>query len=192
MIANETKIKVTNRDNGTVGYMIPDLNNRPRDFRPNETKEITFEELRALLSLPGGSYLLHNCFTLDNAEAVQELLGEVEPEYFYTEEKVKDLLVNGSIEELEDCLNFAPDGVIEIIKKHAVDIELNDVRKRDLICEKTELNVNKAIELNKMTKLALEAEGVEEKEPKVRKASKPTIETTTRKAAPPKYNVINK
>ena len=48
MIENNKIIKVTNRDNGHVGYTIPDLNNLTRTFTAGETKEITMEELRKL------------------------------------------------------------------------------------------------------------------------------------------------
>ena len=34
-------VKVQNRDNGSVGYTIPDLNNLHRTYQPNETKNIT-------------------------------------------------------------------------------------------------------------------------------------------------------
>ena len=34
MIENSTLIKVKNRDNGTVGYTIPDLGNLHRNFMP--------------------------------------------------------------------------------------------------------------------------------------------------------------
>ena len=33
-ISNDTKIKVTNRYSGTVGYDVPDLNNLHRNFYP--------------------------------------------------------------------------------------------------------------------------------------------------------------
>ena len=39
-----TIISVTNRDNGVVGYTVPDLGIR-RIYHPRETKDVTFEEL---------------------------------------------------------------------------------------------------------------------------------------------------
>ena len=54
-----TIVKVTNRDNGKVGYYVPDLGIR-RQFMPKETKEITFEELQKLSYLEGGNQLLQN------------------------------------------------------------------------------------------------------------------------------------
>jgi len=46
-------------------------------------------------------------------------------------------------------LDFAPDGVKEIIKTMAVEIELNDVAKRDAILEKLNFNVNNAIDIKR-------------------------------------------
>ena len=44
MIDDNKKVKVTNRDNGSVTYIIPDLNNLHRTFQSGESKEITFDE----------------------------------------------------------------------------------------------------------------------------------------------------
>ena len=66
MIDNNTIIKVTNRDNGHVGYTIPDLNNLTRTFTANETKEIPMIELRKLSYIPGGKMILRDYLVLDN------------------------------------------------------------------------------------------------------------------------------
>ena len=149
MLENNTMIKVTNRDNGSVGYTVPDMNNLHRSFQSGETKEVTMEELRKLSWIPGGLYILENLLVIENTEAQQELLPSVEPEYNYTREDVEDLLSKGSLEQLQDCLDFAPDGVINLVKDVAVTTELNDIRKREAILEATRFNVSKAIEANK-------------------------------------------
>ena len=92
MLEDKTILKVSNRDNGSVGYTIPDLGNLHRTFQPGETKEVTMGELRKLSYLPGGLNILKNLLIVDNKEAVEELIGEVEPEYYYTEEDVKKLI----------------------------------------------------------------------------------------------------
>lgn len=148
MLNKNTKIKVTNRNNGMVVYTLPDMNNLYRKFYPNEMKEVTFEELQKLSYRPGGIYLLKNYLVVDNEEARRALIGEVEPEYNYTEEDVKDLLLHGSLDELLDCLDFAPAGVIGMVKNFAVKLEINDLSKRKAIQEKTGLDVTKAIEIN--------------------------------------------
>ena len=58
-------------------------------------------------------------------------------------------MLTGSVDEFEDCLNFAPKGVLELIKQIAVTLPLNDVAKRDLILKKLDFNVANAIELAK-------------------------------------------
>ena len=185
MIDKSTLIKVTNRDNGSVGYKIPDLNVQ-RHFQPKETKELTMDELRKLSYLRGGKYILQNCLILDNEDAVAELLGAVEPEYFYTENEIKQLLLNGSLAQLEDCLDFAPSGVIELVKDMAIKLELNDIAKRQAIMTKTGFNITKAID---------ETIAPEVEQTTTRRAAPITAnansEQPARRTAAPKYKVIS-
>ena len=125
MIENTTLIKVLNRDNGSVGYTIPDLGNLHRTFQPGEEKELPMDELRKLSYLPGGKALLEECLVVRNEEALKELFIDAEPEYFYSEDDIKNILLNGTLEEFLDCLDFAPTGVIELIKEYAVKLEIN-------------------------------------------------------------------
>lgn len=190
MLKDTEKITVTNRDNGTVGYTIPDLNNLHRSFQPKEKKIISMEELRKLSYLPGGEYLLKNCLILDNQEAITELIGGVEPEYFYSEKEIAEILNNGSLEQLEDCLDFAPKGVIDILKQIAVKTELRDIRKRTIILNKTGFNVTNAIEINHLAEVD---DGESETKNKTRKAAPIEVkESKTRKADLPTYKVISK
>ena len=151
MLEKDTLVKVTNRVKGTVGYTIPDLGNLHRNFQANETKEVTMDELRKLSYLPGGEVILRDCLIINNDEAVQELLGTVEPEYNYTETQIRELLTTGTLDQFLDTLDFAPKGVIDLIKDLAVSTELNDVAKREALLKKTGFNVTKAIENNRYT-----------------------------------------
>ena len=151
MVSNETIVRVTNRDGGSVGYKIPDLNNLYRNYAPGETKEVTAEEIRKLSYVDGGMALLKDYLVIDNKELIQELLHEVEPEYYYTAEDVKNLLLNGSLDELKDCLDFAPEGTIDMVKKYAVELKIPDVYKRKAIQDSTGLNVTTAIDINEAT-----------------------------------------
>lgn len=189
MISKDTILKVTNRNNGSTGYTVPDLGIH-RHFSPNETKEITMDELRKLSYVPGGRYIIENCLVIHNEDAVREILTDVEPEYFYTEAEIKQLLTKGSLDQLLDCLDYAPEGVISLVKNMAVDMKLNDVSKRDAIKNKTGFDVSKAIEIK------IESEKTDE-----------VVETSSRRAAPivtkteneegaarrttaPRYNVV--
>ena len=152
----DTLVKVRNRDSGAVLYKIPELNGLRRVFQPKEVKEVPFDELRKLSYLPGGMALLRDSLVVQDDEAVAALLGEVEPEYNYTPEDIKKLLQEGTLDELLDCLDFAPEGVIDLIKVIAVELPLNDVAKRDAILEKLHFNVTNAIEIKKETELPTE------------------------------------
>ena len=177
MIEETRRIKVQNRDFGEVGYEIPDLNLH-RNFQPNEIKTITYDELFKLSQVPGGQYIIDNYLIIHDEEVVNDLLYDVEPEYFYTEAEVIELMKNGSVDEFEDCLNFAPKGVIDLIKQTAVTLPLNDVAKRDLILKKTGFSVAGAIELRK-------GDETEIKEAPKRKAATPTVKKPVRKVVKP-------
>ena len=175
MLDKNTVIKVTNRDAGSVGYTVPDLRIE-RQYQKGETKEVTMEELRKLSYLPGGDYIIRNCLQIDNEDAVTELLGDdVQPEYYYTEAEVRELL--------------APAGVIDMIKDIAVKEEINDISKRKAIYDKTGFNVDSAV----MIKHETEAEETKEETSGRRAApiKKTEVAAPTRKAAPiQKYNVV--
>lgn len=170
MVEKDRVIKVTNRDRGSVGYRIPDLNNLERQYRPGETKEVTFEELQKLLWVPGGDYILKNCLVIHDEEAVKDILGDVEPEYFYSKENIIRLMSSGTLDEFLDCLDFAPDGVKDMIKDLAVSLPLNDVQKRNAIREKLNFDVNNAILL--LESIKEDGEEVKDEKPKRRTAIK--------------------
>ena len=152
MVEDNRKVKIKNRvGNGTVGYTIPDMNNLTRIFEDGEEKIVTFEEIRKLSYLHGGSKILKNYLTIEDKEILSEINFIPEPEYFYTREDIIRLMQTGSLDEFLDCLDFAPDGVKETIKTLAVELPLNDVAKRDAIQKKLGFNVTNAIENKKIT-----------------------------------------
>ena len=149
MLDKNLEVHVTNRGRGAVGYTIPELNGLRRQFQPGETKRLSFEELEKLSWMPGGRYILENELVIDNQEVIDYLLGGVEPEYFYTEEEVRALLTEGTLDQLRDCLDFAPQGVIQLVKELAVSIPCNDVKKREIILDKTGFDVTNILEMLK-------------------------------------------
>lgn len=187
MLDKNEIISVRNRINGSVGYSVQDLGIR-REYSAGETKEVTMEELRKLCYQPGGKQIIKKCLVISNPEAIKELLGNVEPEYFYTDKEVRKLLISGTYDQFLDCLDFAPSGVIDLIKSIAVEIKLNDFKKREAILEKTGFNVTKAIEINEESKI----EDTQQPAKSARRAA-PIVEEKVadpiRKTTPPKYKV---
>jgi len=62
-----------------------------------------------------------------------------------SEAQIKDLLVRGSLDAFLDALDFAPIGVIDLIKTMAVQLPLTDLNKRRALKEKTGFDVDKAL-----------------------------------------------
>ena len=156
-------IKVINKFNGIVGYEVPELGVN-RTFYPRESKNISYDELEKLSYLPGGSSILRNYLEITDEEVIMELFNiKPEPEYHYSEDDVKKLLITGSLDQFLDCLDFAPPVIIDMIKDMAVTLPLNDMAKREAIKDKIGFDVTKAIEI-KNTKYDGEVENnVEEK-----------------------------
>lgn len=147
---NDTEylVQVRNRNNGTTGYTLD--GGFHRDFNPGETLKVPFSELRRLQYAPGGQYILDNYLVVEDKKALEDLNMTVEPEYFYTEDKVREILFTGSVDAFADFLDFAPKGAIEIAKNIAIKEQIPDVRKRDMLSKKTGLNINNAIMVNEI------------------------------------------
>ena len=182
------KVKVTNRNNGFTGYHLQ--NGTDRIFSRGQSMMISLEELDLLQNTPGGDYIIKNLLIIEDKDVLDELNVVTEPEYFYTEAEVNELLNNGSLDQLEDCLNFAPEGVIELIKTLAVKNQLPDTKKRDLITKKTGFNIDNAINVNKI--MNVDSEKKEDAAAPTRKAE-PIIKNSapTRKAEPVKTLKLN-
>lgn len=162
---------VTNRSAGPVGYALPEMGIKNRKFQPGETKKISGTELANLSYLPGGTVLMKDYLQIQDVEARTELIGRVEPEYNMSIEDVKKLIQFGSMDEWLDCLDFAPDGVIDIIKALSVELPLTDTNKMQAFKEKKNFDLARAIKAKqeeKMEELAASGQGQIEAAPQRR------------------------
>ena len=171
-------VNVRNRNNGTTSYRLAD-SRIDRTWQPGETKKISLDELQALQWEPGGDYILKHLLVVEDKEAVDGLNMAVEPEYFYTEAEIRKVLFEGSLDELLDYLDFAPEGGIELVKHIAVTEQLPDTRKREAISKRTGFNIDTAIQINRMMEDETSTE--EEKKP----------ENGGRRVPKSKYNVVS-
>jgi hypothetical protein len=135
---------VKNRSASMVVYRIPELGIR-REFAPGESKKISYDELEKLSYQAGGRSLMANFLQIMNETVTNNLNVHTENEYYMSEEQIVELLTSGSLEAFLDCLDFAPVGVIDLIKKYAISLPLNDITKRDALKEKTGFDVSTAI-----------------------------------------------
>ena len=186
MINANTVYNVLNRSSSMVGYTIPELNIR-REFQPGETKKIKFSELEQLTYQPGGTTLIQDYFLIREQEVTDALNIQTEIEYYMNEDNVRDLILNGSLDQFLDCLDFAPEGVIEMIKKLAIELPMNDVEKREALKKKTGFDVDSAIK-NKMAEMVDEGAPAASEAPH-RRVQESANEAPVRRAEAPKYTV---
>lgn len=144
MITENTMYNVKNRSSSIVVYKIPETNLR-REFAPGETKRIPFGELEKLTYQSGGRELLENFLQILEEEATTDLNVRREPEYNMSETQIKELLLTGSLDAFLDALDFAPIGVIDLIKTLSVSLPLTDLNKRRALKEKTGFDVDSAL-----------------------------------------------
>lgn len=135
---------VKNRSASRIVYRIPEMGIR-REFSPTETKKISYEELEKLSYQPGGLAIMTNFLQIQDAPAIAELGIHAEPEYHMSEHQIIDLIKTGSLDAFLDCLDFAPVGIIDLVKKYAVSVPLADYEKRKALKEKTGFDVDAAL-----------------------------------------------
>ena len=189
------KVQVRNRSNRVVIYHVDDMHVR-REFAPGETKMIPVEELMALSQKAGGAYIIRNSLFIQDAPTVKEMPMKVEPEYYLDDKGVIDLLKNGSVDALLDCLDFAPNGVIDLVQKYALELPLTDTRKIKAI--KNKIGFDVALALKHKEELAAEAaeaaaNGETESGMRVTARRVPiSIAEDAGRRTTPRYNVVKK
>ena len=98
------------------------------------------------------------------------------------ENNVIELLKHGSLDEFLDCLDYAPEGVIELIKKFAVQLPLDNYEKRQALKTKTGFDVDAAV-----ANSGLEPDAKQEEEIKQAVEQKPA---GGRRTVATKYKVV--
>ena len=185
---------VKNRSAGIVVYRIPEDGIR-REFAPGETKRIAYSELEKLSYQSGGTQLIAQYLQVQSDEALDELAVHREPEYKMSEQDVVNLIKGSdNVDEFLDCLDFAPDGIIDLIRTLAVKLPMENTAKKKALKEKTGFDVDAALK-------NIEAEKEEEaaKKPAASQSGR-RVQPAAEKAEPaaptrrttPKYNVVKK
>jgi hypothetical protein len=189
MITENTMYNVKNRSSSVVVYRIPETGLR-REFQPSEVKRIPFGELEKLTYQEGGRELLENFLQIMEEDVTNDLNVHREVEYDMSEAQIKDLLLTGSLDAFLDALDFAPIGVIDLIKTLAVQLPLTDLNKRKALKEKTGFDVDKALVHVEEEKTAEQHSEAEAAPTRRVKPAETTVEPTRRTAST--YKVVKK
>lgn len=191
MTNTNTMYKVKNRSSGKVAYSVAYNGNKIHQvYNPGEVKIIPYEELRQLSYQHGGPELIYNYLQVGKQEVLENLNIAPEPEYYMSEKEIQEMLESGSIDAFLDCLDFAPLGVIDLIKKYAVELPLNDYNKRRIIKEKLGFDVDAAIKNNEASKE--EVKKTEAPTRRVVEKKEETAQNAPARRTTPKYNIVNK
>ena len=187
---------VTNRSASRVYYSVPELGIKLREYQPGETKRVTREELEGLHYIPGGANLIRGYLLIRDEELRNDIVGPVEPEYNMTADQVKELILHGSQDEWLDCLDFAPAGVIDLVKELSVALPLTDTVKMESFKEKKGIDLDKLIKIKREEKQEEEAKKVSP-ETTVRRTQKsaepaPAAAESSRRTTGEKYKVVTK
>lgn len=175
-VQDTDSILVQNLVGHTVGFKDEDTHRRIV-FQPYEKKHLTADLLRRLNYSYGGGVLLREILSVKNTELAREFgVPADQLEYNWTKEDVDKVLTTGTLDELLDALDFGPDGIKELIVDRAVELKLNDMRKREAILEKTGQDITQKINLKDQLEEALAADSTTEE-------AKPTQRRHTTKAA---------
>ena len=180
-MANENKnVLVKNRSASMVVYRILEDGIR-REFQPGETKRINLRELEKLTYQSGGRTLIENFLQITDDTVTDNLNIHTENEYYMSEEQIVELIRNGSMDDFLDCLDYAPIGVIDLIKNYAVSLPMDNIAKRDALKNKTGFDVTKALEMMRQEAQVDNASNSEAAAP-----------TTTKRRGSTNYKVVTK
>ncbi len=142
-----TKIEVVSRYAGSIA--IKEMNTGIVRTWPKcgDKLYLTEENIYNLVMAPGGRTIVENYLIVKNAEVLEDIEVATEPEYHFEVKEITDLLTNGTEEELIDAINFAPKGVLELIKDISVEIQLPNMNKRKIVDDMLQVDITKMIEI---------------------------------------------
>lgn len=179
---------VKNRSASVVVYSIPEDGIR-RSFAPGETKKISYQELEKLTYQAGGMNILTRFLQVQSDDIIKSFNMKVEPEYYMSEKDIAALITTGSLDAFLDALDFAPTGIIDLIKKFSVSIPLVDINKREALKKKTGFDVEAALK-----NMRAEQEDDEKKsiDDSADATPKRRVQPESGRRTTPKYNVVAK
>lgn len=171
-------VRVRNLTNSPVVVTTP-MTHKRFELAPHGQRAITVADIRECSYDKGCTDIFRNYVQICNAQLAQEF-GVTSDiiEYNWGEKEILDCLNATGIEVLEDALDFAPDGIKEAIVDKAVEIELPDMRKRQIIDDALGINITHKID---NARIAKESNTVKKTAPKRRRVTDSTSTTATKK-----------
>ena len=171
-------VRVRNLTNSPVVVITP-MTHKRFELAPHGQRAITVADIRECSYDKGCTDIFRNYVQICNAQLAQEFGVTADIiEYNWGEKEILDCLNATGTEVLEDALDLAPDGIKEAIVDKAVEIELPDMRKRQIIDDALGINITHKID---NARIAKESTTVKKTAPKRRRVTDSTSTTDTKK-----------
>lgn len=145
-ITADMEVKVFNNSGGRVSYNLAEPRVSREFYRPGHMISVTFDEIYALSNEPGGMDLLLHFLQIRDNKVREALSLPMEPEYLYSTEDVKKLVLQGTQDQLLDALEFGPYGLVEVIRKTAVDLKIDSKVRVELLSETLGIDLKRIYE----------------------------------------------
>ena len=138
---------VVNMSNHDVGFTLTTSQKR-RSLVPGVRLEMTKGEVRELNYEPGGHYMLMNLLRVTDKALAKEIgVDDDCVEYWWDDEDIDRVLNDPkSLPELEDALEFGPEGIVDRIISKAVEDNLADNDKVEAISRITGRDVRAMVQ----------------------------------------------
>jgi len=180
------KVSVRNRAKGSISYTIDALRVTRSWATTGAVINIPINELIELTTIPGGQKLLDKYLVIEDKEALSAVYDyELAPEYNYGETEIDYLLHNGTNEQLLDALDYAPQGVLDLIRTMSIKKMPDTTVKVSAINNKFQINLS-----NLALNAAETEEDDKEEENTAARRSTPVELEKPIKPAGSKYNVV--
>jgi hypothetical protein len=147
-LTDKTLVEVYSNSTARVGYY-SEMNRVKRLWEKiGSIKKITLEELKELADTTGGFRLLDRSTLLIKDNLVREELGlNMLPEYIMGEQEIS-LLLTKTANEIKKVLEIAPSAIIERIAMKAIEDQITDIAKMEVIKQFSGIDVLKNIQEN--------------------------------------------
>jgi hypothetical protein len=145
-------VEVFNNDTGSVSYY-SEYNRIKRLWdKPDSVKKIELEEIKDQMNTRGGAVLFQESILLIKDNAIREELGLSNlPEFLIDNVGVGELLKK-EVEEIKSTLENAPDTIKEKVASIAIEQEIKDMDKIEVVKDITGVDVYSAIKEKKEEK----------------------------------------
>ena len=155
----DNKVWVINTTNGRVGIEVPELRFKRLWEKKNSKKPIDLETLKELIYDPGVEYMFKEGILFIEDMKVKQMLG-LEPEdakepkniIILSDTQKKRLLTLAPIQELKDTVKKLSKEQVKNLVDFAIMNEVTDLDKCEFLKSITNIDIIKAIQLNRQDK----------------------------------------